>query len=210
MTGKSQKIRFRSLSWAILLTTFLTLTSVCYCDDWLGRQNSGELLLIVNPVSVSQTTSSKYNADLKIEDTTFYAFGLGVNLNDHFNLNFDASFFTNFDFKLSQNDVLVNHSDVDSMSMNLNLDYNILKERITPLVSAGVGFIRFDGSWDNTLFGSFSETDLTYNLGAGLRWDITDNIGFKAIYRNMWALIKDADDPARFDGISFSLMIRFK
>jgi len=96
------------------------------------------------------------------------------------------------------------------MSMNLNLDYYVFKDRFTPLVSAGVGFIRFDGDWDNTFLGFFSETDLTYNLGVGARWDITDTIAFNAIYRNMWVKIIDADDATRFDGINFNLMIFFK
>ncbi len=207
--AKSPKIQSRCLNCMIFLTSVLVISPLCYCEEWFGRKDKSEFLLIVNPVSISDTESTKYNATLKIEDTTFYAFGAGFNVHDNINLNFDAAFFTNFDFKLKQNHTVVDHADVDSMSMNFNLDYNILNQRITPVVSAGLGFIRFDGDWDNSFFGIFSETDFTYNVGAGLRWDITDFIGFKAVYRNMWALLEDADDPTRFDGVSFCLMLKF-
>jgi opacity protein-like surface antigen len=209
MRVNPQKVKIHSLFLSVLLPTVFSLTSVCSAEDSWSRKGKDELLLIVRPVTIEKTTSSKYGAELEMEDTTFYGFGAGQNLDDHFNLNFDAAFFTNFDFKLITGGTVIDHSDVDSMSMNLNLDYNIFKDRLTPLVSAGVGFIRFDGDWDNTLFSNFSETDLTYNLGVGARWDIMDNIGFKAIYRSMWVDMKDADDTTRFDGISLSLAISF-
>jgi opacity protein-like surface antigen len=209
MRVNPQKAKFHILSFAVLLPIVFSLVSVCRAEDSWSRKGKEELLLIVRPVTITKTTSTLLSAKLEMEDTTFYAFGYGKNLDDHFNINFDAAFWTNFDFKLISGGSVVDHSDVDSMSMNLNLDYNIFKDRLTPLVSAGIGFIRFDGNWDNVLFGSFSETDLSYNLGVGARWDITDHIGFKAIYRSLWAELEDADDATRFDGISLGLTILF-
>ena len=212
MRRKSQTIKFPISVYIILLPLVFNFTSVCHAEEQWSRSKEKpvELLLKVQPVTIEKTTSSKYGAKIEMEDTTFYAFGLGLNLHDNFNLNLDAAFFTNFDFKLIDSGGVINHADVDSMSMNLNIDYNIFKSRFTPLVSAGVGFIRFDGNWDNTFLGIFSETDFTYNLGVGARWDVTDTIAFNAIYRNMWVEMKDADDATRFDGISFNLMLFFK
>jgi opacity protein-like surface antigen len=209
MIANPQEVKLHKMSFVVLTLAIFNLAAVCNAEDFWSRKGKEELLLIVRPVTITRTTSTLINATLEMEDTTFYAFGYGANLDDHFNLNFDAAFWTNFDFKLKSGGTVVNHSDVDSMSMNLNLDYNIFKDRLTPVVSAGIGFIRFDGNWDNTFIGNFSETDFTYNLGFGARWDITDNIGFKALYRNMWAELEDADDATKFDGVSFSLMILF-
>lgn len=212
MRRKSQTIKLRILVCIILLPVVFSLISVCHAEEQWNRsiEKPFEVLFRVNPVTIEDTISSKYGATIEIEDTTFYSFGAGMNVDDHFNLNFDAAFFTNFDFKLVDSGGVIDHADVDSMSMNLNVDYNFFKSRFTPLVSAGIGFIRFDGNWDNTFIGNFSEVDFTYNLGIGARWDITDAIAFNAIYRNMWVEIQDADDATKFDGISFNLLIFFK
>ena len=49
---------------------------------------------------------------------------------------------------------------------NVNLNYNVLRKRLTPVITGGAGFMNFNGS-------GFSETDPSLNIGAGLRWDIT-------------------------------------
>lgn len=111
--------------------------------------------------------------DTPVGDLDFYGIGLGYNLNDNFNLN------TTFTFEEDVN------------WWNVNLDYNILPDRLTPLVQGGIGLLFNGGS------------EFTYSLGVGGRYDITDNIFVKAMYRITWV---DSDDV---DGIYLGIGYMF-
>jgi opacity protein-like surface antigen len=89
------------------------------------------------------------------------------------------------------------------MGINWNDHLNILKSRLTPLVTGGVGFIMLT---DNGV----SETDFSYNLGVGGRWDITASIALRVIYRSTWARLEDSDDPSRFGGVTANLIFMFQ
>lgn len=86
--------------------------------------------------------------------------------------------------------------------MDFNLDVNILKSRFTPMVSGGIGFIRFTGGFNG---GAFDETDFSYNLGWGFRWDVTNHFLIKAIYRATWTKLEDSDESILLDGISLGI-----
>ncbi len=67
-----------------------------------------------------------------------------------------------------------------------NVEYNILKSRFTPFVTASGGLIGLEvhsGSW---IFGDTKETTRgAFGGGVGLRWDVTDHFLIKATYRAM-------------------------
>jgi len=88
---------------------------------------------------------------------------------------------------------------------NVNLDYNILKSRLTPLVTGGIGLMNFHNHAEHR-----DETHFSYHAGVGGRWDITDRIALRVIYRSTWTEIEDADDPFRFDGVAAHLIFMFK
>ena len=81
---------------------------------------------------------------------------------------------------------------------DVNIDINILKYQFTPLVTGGIGFINFSGD-------DFDETDFSYNIGIGFRWDITDHFLMKGMYRSTWTELEDTDDNVQFDGVSVAL-----
>lgn len=66
----------------------------------------------------------------------------------------------------------------------VSVEYNILKSRFTPFVTASGGLVGFElhrGSW---IFGRTEETTRgAFGGGVGLRWDVTDHFVIKATYR---------------------------
>lgn len=142
---------------------------------------------------------------VETETTPVFGGGIGLNLNDHINLNTET-FLGKMDLTGSLARGGSPDTNLDSMVWlwNVNLDYNILKSRLTPLVSGGVGFIMFDGTEAYV-----NETEFSYNLGVGGRWDITDRIALRVLYRWTWTTLTNADDPFLFDGAAASLIFMF-
>lgn len=86
----------------------------------------------------------------------------------------------------------------------LNLDYNIINRRLTPFLTAGIGYQYLETEiktappvtvcwWDpwwgwvcDTDYPRASEWDFTWNVGAGVRWDITDSLFVKVQVGANW------------------------
>jgi opacity protein-like surface antigen len=143
----------------------------------------------------------------KIEDTELFGGGLGFNLNDHLNINGDLT--------VGRTEVVLSppgfpdiHYFTQGVTLwlgNINLDYNILKNRLTPLVTGGIGFAK----WRNHEEG-VGETHVSYNVGAGVRWDFCDSLALRVIYRATWTELEYADDTLQFNGVVASLIYKFK
>lgn len=141
-----------------------------------------------------KTTASEMTLD--VDDSIVGGIGAGFNIgrvNLNMDLLFGAADITSVNSKL----------DAKLFCFDANLDYNILKSSITPLLTAGIGSISFSDS--NIMVEEFTETDFSYNFGAGLRWTIKKHYLIKGIYRATWTKIKDTDDSIMFDGISIFL-----
>lgn len=95
--------------------------------------------------------------------------------------------------------ILTEHK-ASKMSHQLNVTYNFSRKAFTPYVSAGIGYGKIDSNvpssppttdcWWDPWWGyicvsdwrTYKESGFTYNIGAGLRWDINDAIYTKASY----------------------------
>jgi opacity protein-like surface antigen len=145
------------------------------------------------------------DARIKVDDTPFFGGGMGYNLNDHFNLNAEL---VGGRVEFLGHPVGIPELQAHSMTTlwlgDINLDYNILKSRLTPLVTGGAGFAK----WRNHDKGT-GEVHWDYNLGAGVRWDMSNHLALRVIYRATWTEMTKADEPFRFGGIAASLIYMF-
>jgi opacity protein-like surface antigen len=138
-----------------------------------------------------------------------------VNLTDNWNFNFDF-LYGNTDAKFVASGMPTSpySYDTDYFLCDFNVDYNILPDRLTPLVTAGIGVATIDMDAGYPGYGyshhlSAGESNFSYNIGAGARWDITDNILIKLIYRVTWTQLEDANDNQAFSGVGLSIAYMF-
>jgi opacity protein-like surface antigen len=184
----------------ILVSTFMAFTvasSVCYAQEW-NRKGKRDLYAFGQYMSGDSTTGS--GITLELDQTIAGGLGLGYNINDNLNLNLEF-FYTSTDVTGKRFSTIVK-GDTSLFGGNLNLDINILKSRFSPLITGGIGAIRFDGDVEGF---PFSESDFSYNVGGGFRWDVTNHFLIKAIYRATWTTLKDADKSILFHGPVLSI-----
>ena len=198
MKDKAKKIRILTII-CLSIVAFITTSIVCNAQEW-SRKGKGEIFALVQQMTGDTTTISGFEIEMEADDTIVGGIGVGFNFHDHLNLNMDM-FFGSTDLIVKGYGATVK-ADTNLLGIDVNLDYNILKSRFTPMITAGIGFINFNG---DVVGYDFTETDFSYNVGAGFRWDITDHFLIKGIYRVTWTELEDTDDSITLDGISLSV-----
>lgn len=155
----------------------------------------------------SGTASASANAvALKLGSGYGGGVDLGYNLNNHLNLHTDVSAL-GLDVTGTAGGASVTGRSA-LLNWNLNLDYNILKTRLTPFLTAGAGVSHFAG--DFGVPGSdFNETDVCWGVGGGLRWDFSDHWFAEAVYRANWTSLKDTDSPTLFHTVILGIGYTF-
>jgi opacity protein-like surface antigen len=83
-------------------------------------------------------------------------------------------------------------TDADVFAVDVLVDYNFLPGRLTPLVTAGIGSLTWSGDWKDAS-GGFRESHWSAGAGTGVRWDPTDHLAMKLVYRAVWTDFKSAE-----------------
>lgn len=168
------------------------------------RKGQTEICGVFQTMSSETLTSSNVfgwpiTADL--DSTMLFGVGIGHNITDHWNINTDI-LYGKQDWTVNQFGFWPVTNDFTLYLFDVNVDYNIFKGPLTPLVTGGIGVMNIRGNGAN-------ETDFSYNVGAGARWDISEQFLLKIIYRIMWTDIEDADNTAQFGGINVNFGFKF-
>lgn len=193
----------------ISLLVFTMTASLCDAEEWSrkGKIEFFGTFQAMGSEKVKYSDPDVLPVTLDIDDTYVYGFGFGYNLSDHWNINTDL-LLGSADTDVKIVNVTVDTEDMDYILWDINVDYNIWKSRFTPLVTGGIGLMDF--SIDTTTsVGKVNESHFSSNLGAGVRWDIKDNLLLKVIYRSTWTDLDDADDNPRYDSLSVSVAYMF-
>lgn len=196
MKEKVHAVSFLSIMFLVLLSFAMT-SGICRAEEW-SRKSKREFFLTGQYMGSDTTTH--LGVALEFDSTTVGGLGVGLNLNDHLNLNSDL-FIGSTDFTANGLG-LTSKDSCTLVGWDVNLDLNMLKTRFTPMVTVGFGFISFNGDHHG---GNFKETNYSYNLGGGFRWDVANHFLIKALYRATWTELEDAKDTILFDGISLSI-----
>jgi opacity protein-like surface antigen len=195
--------------YGLLATLALALALVpapCHASDW--DRGSGDFLLAAQSASGGKVSFTVRG--VKGEGSMSHAYSGGLEVGwrpaSYVTVGFDTYIGGNTaDAKLGSQ---VPHANMLFWSIYLDADLNILPYRVTPLLTGGVGVARFDGSWDSG--DSFSERgDLTYRIGAGARWNVTDWVLLKAVYRTTWTDLKSVAHQQRSNGFTVGIGITF-
>ncbi len=177
---------------ALLLLVSLVILAVsvpCSADDW-SRQGLNEIFVSAEYASNAMTEPRHSDVDIKFDPAAAVAVGYGYNITNNFNIN------ANVNWSQKELRVLGYKDYVNLTGMDLNVDYNILNGHITPLLTAGVGFINFSSVHSDEA--DTDDTYFSYNAGVGVRWDITKNLFTKLVYDAKATTIKHTNDPLLF------------
>lgn len=185
-----------------LLLSFILMYRICYAQEW-SRKGKGEIFGLGE--YLNGDTTSGLGLTIELDSAFAGGIGGGYNFNDYINLNTDLLFSSMDITAEGYGEKLV--SDTTVFIWDLNLDINFLKKRFSPLITGGIGLVTFSGDWGSDF--DFNETDFSYNVGGGFRWNITDHFLVKAIYRATWTKLEDADNSLLLDGIAVSIGYTF-
>lgn len=147
------------------------------------------------------------NVTMKMDDTGLGGVGMAYHFNDYLSVRADFMF----------GQATIHTEGPDGMAIipdqtaflqtgRVNLDYNIINRRITPVLTAGIGYqyLEIDqsqtfsvegyhGSYTVTQDSYYYETDFTWNVGVGFRWNVTDQFFIKAMVGPQWLQYNGAD-----------------
>ena len=205
-------VKMTKLSTIIIISllVFTMTASICSAEEY-SRKGKAELFGAIQEMGseeVEYPFTHILPVTIDIDSTTVLGIGYGYNLTDHWNVNTDL-LFGSADADVQISGLTVETEDMDYILWDINVDYNILKRRLTPLVTGGIGLMDFGIDTTALGVGKVHESNFSYNLGAGIRWDVKDNLLLKVIYRSTWTELRDADADQRYDGVSVSVAYMF-
>ncbi|HNS21954.1 MAG TPA: outer membrane beta-barrel protein [Sedimentisphaerales bacterium] len=195
----------RRFGWFVAVLMICTTSAASEDKPW-SRAYRSEVYGVVQVLGSDEVSGLHGMARANFDTTPVYGVGMGVNINAHLNVNTEImlGWADIKDYWVDMPELADRDENQQIYLWNVNLDYNILKGRLTPVVGGGVGILGLNG--DDRLH----EVHFAGNVGAGIRWDMTDHLALRVLYRCTWWEIKDADDPFQFDGVTASLIWTFK
>lgn len=165
--------------------------------------------------SLSTDFDGENGSGVEIDSDIGWGFTLGYNVNPHILVNYQFSATTpKYNATLTKEDsdlTLPINRDMDLYNSQFNVVYNLMTEQFTPFVQAGLGWSYLDSNvaknplvsdcwwdpWTGLLFcgqDTFSDTRFSYNVAAGLRYEINNGMFFRASYQQNWINMSHSDD----------------
>ncbi len=196
-------------------------------DVGMGEDRPWETRLGVN----YQTTASEDfdgGTTAEFDSSTGFVVGIGRDLSKHFEIGASFSYYErDYDADIAGDvpgEVFPVSGSLDAMGAMFDLTYNLMPgRRLTPFFMTGLGWNWVDtkiptappqvGCWWNPWYGyictGFQDTKtvdgFTYQLGAGLRYQMNDSVSLNASYRMSWVEFPKATGTPTFDAIQLIL-----
>jgi len=140
------------------------------------------------------------NVTMKMDDTGLGGMGVAYHFNDFLSVRADFMFGeATLHTQGPDGTDVVPAQTAFLQTGRFNLDYNMINRRLTPVLTAGIGYqyLEIDstetysypgryGYYTTTVDTYYYETDFTWNVGAGFRWNVTDQFFIKAMAGAQW------------------------
>ncbi len=214
----------KTLSVRLQLLLSTTLLAACavplhaqipLATEYFSRQNKVEVYGIGEYLHQEDVSFSGPNAfgavNLKLEDTGLGGVGLAYHFSDFFSVHADFLLGpATFRIEDPNGNTFELGNDSYIQSGHFNIDYNIINRRITPFITAGIGYQYLYISQDYYndgyyYYNYYDETDFTWNVGGGIRWNVTDNFFIKITGGAQWLKYQDADNVTTQTEVAFAL-----
>jgi opacity protein-like surface antigen len=204
----SSPAHWLSVALALGASLCCSRAQIPWATEFFPRQNKFEAYGIAQYLHQNDTTYPGLygnNVKMTMDDTGLGGFGMAYHFNDFFSIHGDFMFGpATFHAEGPGGIPIPLGQDGFLQTGRVNLDYNIINRRLTPFITAGIGYqyLQVD---QNTPYNRYyyyydyydnyySESDFTWNVGAGLRWNITDNLFIKVSGGAQWLQYQDAQD----------------
>lgn len=117
--------------------------------------------------------------------------------------------------------------EVEYWTPRVGLNFNFLDRDLTPFITAAVGWSFIDTNipdsppqtacwwdpWWGYYCGTYQSTrsidELVYDIGAGVRWDISQTISLRLAYEKHWLDLGEATSTPGFDQVKFGIAARY-
>lgn len=199
--------------WATLLaltTTILPgMAQIPWATERFERANKSEVYGIGQYLQSGDINYNGPNGNVPVHmnPTGLGGFGFAYHFSDFFSVRSDfmfgsANFSGNYPNQAAGTTTLSQSALIQTG--RFNLDYNMINRRLTPIITAGIGYQYMQTElqsvppstvcwWEpwwgwvcQTSSAQAWETDFTWNAGGGFRWNITDNLFVKVIGGATW------------------------
>ncbi len=216
---------FRLGGALLLVLVFIGMSSVAYAQNYTvgtagSRAGSWEFFmpLTYNP---STTINGQGGASVELDPTWGFGFGFGYNFNDHFQMNglfsWSARNYTAKAVATPGGSTIKYSNTLYSSTFSVNGIYYFLTGKISPFVSGGVGITYIDTSiqtgpssgtcwWDpwygyicSTYYPTKTQSDFSYSLGLGVRFDLNRQFSLQPSYNKAWVDIHNASGTPDLD-----------
>jgi opacity protein-like surface antigen len=187
----------------LVVSALYTQAQIPWATEPFSRKNKLEVYGLGEYLHSDNTTyTGPYgeNVTMKIDDTGLGGMGVAYHFSDFFSVHGDFMFGQATLHALAPDGTEVSPSQTAFLqSGRVNLDYNMINRRLTPVLTAGIGYQYLEinseetyyvqgyyGSWYETQGAYYYETDFTWNVGAGFRWNVTDQLFVKVMGGAQW------------------------
>ncbi len=203
----------------MLLISVFALLSLSFCDDANAKQTKRDgkweaSFKVLN--SISTDIDGEMGSSIDIDSDIGWGFSLGYNINPHILVNFEMTSTTpKYDATLIYEDNDETYHIKNKMNLyssQFNVVYNFTTEQFTPFVQAGLGWSYLDSNiadgppntvcWWDPWWGyicegyqkTYNDTRFSYNVAAGVRYELDNSMFFRASYQQNWIDLSSSDD----------------
>lgn len=166
--------------------------------------------------SLSTDFDGQNGSGVEIDSDIGWGFTVGYNVNPHILVNYQFSATTpDYDATFIREDdgiAFPIRRDMDLYNSQFNFVYNLMAEQFTPFVQAGLGWSYLDSNvakgpsstvcfWDpwyglicDGYQNTFDDTRFSYNVAAGVRYELDNSMFIRASYQQNWISMSHSDD----------------
>jgi opacity protein-like surface antigen len=220
----------RTRYFGIATALLLLCSPVAFAERGIGWDFGADVVY-----QDSQDIRTDDGSSASLEDDIGLALAFGYRFSERLELTFGLDWnAADYDFSIASQSPagglisnITGSGEIESFTPTVGLNFNLMEGPLTPYVSGNVGWAFIDTNipdappqtacwwdpWWGYYCGTFQSTrsidELTYGLGAGVRWDLSETITLRFGYEKHWVDVSEATSTPGFDRIKLGVAARY-